>query len=139
MTDLDERLAGYRQWENSDPFEDYVGPLYYKEEKDNYRCAFVVDERHINGQGGLHGGMMMTFGDYAVFFFAKRHLKDIRAVTVTFNSELCAGAGVGDFIEATGEVVHETGGMLFMRGTLFRGETTLLNFSSVLKKLRPKK
>lgn len=134
----DERLEGYSVWHGHDPFEDFVGPLYFKDEGDSSRCAFVVDERHVNGQAGLHGGMLMTFGDYALFLFAQTHLKGIRAVTVSFNAQFTAVAHVGDFVEATGEVVHETGGMLFMRGKITSGERLLLNFSAVLKKLRPK-
>lgn len=134
----DARLEGYEFWEGHDPFEDYVGPLYYKKEGDSYRCAFVVEEKHLNGQAGLHGGMMMTFADYALFLFAKEHLKENRAVTVSFSSDFTASEGAGAFVEATGEVVHETRGMLFLRGKIESGGKVLLNFSAVLKKLRPK-
>ena len=132
----DARLAGYLQWESVDPFEDYIGPFYYKEEEDTYRCAFVVAAKHINGQGGLHGGMMVSFADYALFMFARNHLAGARAVTVTLNSEFASAAIEGEFLEATGEVVHETRGMLFLRGTIFSGDRVILNFSGVLKKLR---
>ncbi|MCH7960070.1 MAG: PaaI family thioesterase [Candidatus Hydrogenedentes bacterium] len=133
----DARLAGYSQWEGVDPFEDYIGPLFYKEEDGIYRCAFVVTRKHVNGQGGLHGGMMMSFADYALFMFARNHLEGGRAVTVTFNAEFASVAQEGEFVEATGEVVHETRGMLFMRGSVFSGDRVILNFSGVLKKLRP--
>ena len=133
----DARLAGYSQWEGVDPFEDYIGPLFYKEEDGIYRCAFVVAGKHVNGQGGLHGGMMMSFADYALFMFARNYLAGGRAVTVTFNAEFASVALEGEFVEATGEVVHETRGMLFMRGSIFSDDRVILNFSSVLKKLRP--
>ena len=136
-TDLAERLAGYSQWDGVDPFEDHIGPLFYKEENGVYRCAFIVEGKHINGQGGLHGGMMVSFADYALFMFAQNQLAGTRAVTVTLNSEFASAAIQGEFLEATGEVVHETRGMLFMRGTIFSGDRTILNFSGVLKKLRP--
>ena len=139
MSELDPRLEGYTCWQGHDPFEDYIGPLYFKVTDGVYRCAFVVDEKHVNGQGGLHGGMMVSFADYSMFLIAQPHLEGIRAVTVTLNSEFASVARVGEFVEATGEVVHETGGMLFMRGKVFTGERLILNFSGVLKKLRPKK
>lgn len=136
---MDSRLEGYSLWEGHDPFEDYVGPLYYREQGDGtYRCAFVIDEKHVNGQNGLHGGMLMTFADYALFLIARPRLKDMRAVTVTFNAEFTSVARVGDFVEASGEVVHETRGMLFLRGVISSGDRVLLNFSGVLKKLKPR-
>ena len=137
MGDRDARLEGYAECEGFDAFEDYVGPLYYKEEEDGeVRCAFVVDGKHVNGQNALHGGMLMTFADYALFLFARKALGNQRAVTVSFSSEFTAAVGEGEFIEATGEVVHETGGLLFVRGKVFCEDTVLLNFSAVLKKLR---
>lgn len=139
MAVIDERLKGYSQWEGIDPFEDFVGPLHYKEVDGENRCAFIVTERHINGQRGLHGGMLMTFADYALFMFARKHLEGQHAVTVSFNSQFTAVSKLGDFVEATGEVVHETRGMLFLRGTVFTADTVLLNFSAVLKKIGPRK
>lgn len=134
---MDDRLEGYNEWHGHDPFEDYVGPLYFKVEDGHCRCAMIVDERHVNGQQGIHGGMLMTFADYSLFLFAQSHLDMARAVTVTFTAQFTAVKRIGDFVECTGEVVHETRGMLFMRGTVFSGDTVLLNFTGVLKKLRP--
>ena len=137
MGDRDARLEGYSEWKGFDAFEDYVGPLYYKEADDGeVRCAFVAADKHVNGQSVLHGGMLMTFADFALFLVARKALGGQRAVTVSFSSDFTAGIGEGELIEATGEVVHETGGLLFMRGRVFCEETTLLRFSAVLKKLR---
>ncbi len=139
VAEQDARLAGYTLWEDNDPFEDYVGPMYYKKEKSGgVRCAFVTQPKHMNGQGGLHGGMLMTFADYALFLFAEKALGEQRAVTVSFSSDFTTGVGEGEFVETTGEIVHETPEMLFLRGTIFCGDTVLLNYSAVLKKVRPK-
>ncbi len=138
----DARLAGYQKWEGIDPFEDYCGPFYYRQAADGrYVAAFVADARHMNGGSSIHGGCLMTFADYSLFIFAKPALTNASAVTVTFSSEF-VGAGLeGDFVEAEGEIVRETGSLIFTRGTIFTrregGEVvTLLTFSGVLKKLR---
>lgn len=138
---MDERLQGYQTWElGHDPFEDFVGPFYFKEEGEERRCAFIADERHVNGGGFMHGGMLMTFADFALFVFARTTLvqEGIHAVTVSFNSDFLSPVHPGDFVEATGEVVHETRGMIFIRGIVFVGERTVLRFSGVIKKIRPK-
>ena len=137
MGDRNARLEGYTEWKGFDAFEDYVGPFYYRQEEDGeVRCAFVVAGKHVNGQNALHGGMLITFADYALFLFARKALGNQRAVTVSFSSDFTAKVGEGEFVEATGEVVHETGGLLFLRGKVFREDTVLLSFSAVLKKLR---
>jgi len=140
MSTTDPRLAGYQQWEGFDPFEEQSGPYFFKEEGvGRYRCAFITEGNHLNGQGALHGGALMTFADFAAFVFARPSLvQGVHAVTVSLNAEFTAAAGTGEFVEATGEIVHETGGMIFVRGIVCSGDRTLLNFSAVLKKLRPK-
>ncbi len=135
---IDARLQGYTESNGRDPFEHFVGPLYYRfDAEGNCRCAFIIERKHVNGQGNLHGGMLMTFADFAMFFIAQKCLGDLRAVTVTLNGEFTSAAKEGEFVEAIGEVVHETGGMVFVRGTIVSEDRVLLNFSGVLKKLRP--
>lgn len=140
---LDARLSGYKTWEEGhDPFEDHVGPFYYREEADgSYRCAFVADARHVNGGGFMHGGMLMTFADYALFVIARPALipENAHAVTVSFNGDFTSSAYPGDFVEATGEIVHQTKNMIFVRGTIFAADRTLMSFSGVIKKIRPRK
>lgn len=140
---MDELLKGYQTWElGHDPFEDQIGPLYFKEQDDgSYRCAFIADERHVNGGGFMHGGMLMTFADFALFVIARPALlpEGVHAVTVSFSSDFTSSAHPGEFVEATGDIVHETRGMIFVRGTIFTGDRTLMRFSGVIKKIRPKK
>ncbi len=137
MSEHDLTREGYELWHGEDPFEDYIGPLYYKQENGQCRCAFVISDHHVNSQGGLNGGMLMAFGDYALFLIARSHLSTGKAVTLTFDAQFTAVAKKGELVECTGEVVHETGGLLFMRGMVFSGDTLLLNFTATLKKLRP--
>ena len=77
----------------------------------------------------------MTFADYALFALAGDVL-DGPGVTVSFNSEFISAVGSGNLIEATGEVVRNTRSMVFVRGQVFCGDDTLLNFSGVIKRIR---
>lgn len=131
------RLEGYQAWEGgTDPFEDYAGPYFFKKMEDgSIRCAFEALPHHCNGGGFLHGGSLMTFADYALFALAGDVL-DGPGVTVSFNSEFISAVGAGNFIEATGEVVRNTRSMIFVRGQVFCGDETLLNFSGVIKRIR---
>jgi len=136
-TEIDPRLDGYQKWEGFDAFEDQSGPYYFRELEDGtYRCAFISEAKHMNGQGNMHGGAMMTFADYAIFVIARPAIENVPAVTLTLNSEFISAAGIGEFIEATGEIVRETGSLVFVRGKIFSGDRPLLTFSGVLKKIR---
>lgn len=133
--DLEER--GYRTWGTPDAFEDYIGPFYFKKMEDgSYHCAFVSEEKHLNGGGMLHGGMLMSYADFALFAIARDHLDmDGMAVTVSMNSEFISAGPVDAVIEATGEVTRATRSLIFARGRIFCGDTTVMTFSGIMKKL----
>ncbi|MGX1196832.1 PaaI family thioesterase [Parvibaculum sp. MBR-TMA-1.3b-4.2] len=140
------RLAGYQTWDGHDPFEDHAGPFYFRKTEDGeVACAFEATEKHCNGGGFLHGGLLMTFADFSLFAIGEAALNG-PAVTVSFNAEFTAAATAGDFIEARGDIVQNTGSMVFLRGQVFTRkeidgdlrELPLLNFSGIVKKLRKK-
>jgi uncharacterized protein (TIGR00369 family) len=128
--------AGWRTWAGTDAFEDQTGPFYVREQDGVVRCAFRADARHMNAGGFMHGGCMMTFADFSLFAIGWKHLEGVRAVTVSLNGEFLGPAGVGDLIEATGEVTKAGGSLLFVRGLVSTGGAPMLNFSGVIKKIR---
>ncbi|ABS62697.1 thioesterase superfamily protein [Parvibaculum lavamentivorans DS-1] len=139
-TSLSSRLAGYETWNGHDPFEDHAGPFFFRRHEDgSITCAFEATPTHCNGGGFLHGGMLMTFADYSLFAIGKDVL-DGPCVTVSLTGEFTAAAGAGEFVESRGEVVRNTGSMVFLRGQVFTGhgadERILLNFSGIVKRVK---
>ena len=139
------RLAGYRQWEGSDPYEEHTGPFFFRElTQYRYQCAFEAKAHHVNGQGAIHGGCMMSFADFALFVFARPALEDISGVTVSFSSDFIGAGFEGDLVLADGEIVRETGSLVFLRGLMTADRegadspAPLLNFSGIIKKIRPR-
>ena len=140
MSELNQKLLndGYALWGDEDPYEALIGPFYMKDNGDGtYRSAFFSERRHVNTGGALHGGLLMSFADYSLFAIAKDQL-DGPCVTVGFNSEFIGAIGDGHLIESSGEVLRATRSLLFVRGTIFTGDQTLLSFSGVLKRIRKK-
>lgn len=138
MSETIEKLVeeGYATWGDVDPYEDMVGPFYLKDNGDGtYRSAFISEKRHTNSSGALHGGLLMSFADFALFAIARNEIGE-QCVTVGFNSEFISAVGAGNRIEATGEVLRATRSLIFVRGKIFSGEETLMSFSGVLKKVR---
>ncbi|WP_202944005.1 PaaI family thioesterase [Parvibaculum lavamentivorans] len=137
---MSSRLAGYETWNGHDPFEDHAGPFFFRRHEDgSITCAFEATPTHCNGGGFLHGGMLMTFADYSLFAIGKDVL-DGPCVTVSLTGEFTAAAGAGEFVESRGEVVRNTGSMVFLRGQVFTGhgadERILLNFSGIVKRVK---
>jgi uncharacterized protein (TIGR00369 family) len=127
---------GYRLFEFIDPFEELVGPLCFKEdEAGRFRCAFEATPRHANTSGQIHGGMLMTFADFALCLAATHGLPGERCVTVSLTCEFTAPGEVGDFIESTAEVVRRTRSLTFVRGQVTAGDRILLNYSAIVTRL----
>ena len=126
---------GYRTYDYEDPFEDLVGPIGYRVDGGAVSFAFRSDGRHANTGGTLHGGMLMTFADYALCLTAVWDQPGEKCVTVSCNCEFVAAGQPGDVVEATGEVTRRTRSLTFVRGQLAVGDRLLLTFSGIVKRL----
>ncbi len=99
------------------------------------RCAFRVEQKHLNGLRNVHGGCFMTFADYCLFAFASPLLQG-PGVTVSFSCEFLDAAHEGELIEADGEVMRAGGSLIFLRGLLRSGERKLFTFSGTIKRVK---
>ena len=128
-------FAGWRTW-SRDNFESHNGPFWHRMEDDGQiRAAFRVQNKHLNGQGNVHGGAFMAFADYCLFAFAAPVLQG-PGVTVSFSCEFLDAAREGELVEATGEITRAGGSLIFLRGLLTSGERSLFTFSGTIKRVK---
>jgi uncharacterized protein (TIGR00369 family) len=139
---MDSNVVAEGEWAgwhrpDTDPFELHAGPFYCRRTAAGTRLsAFRVTRQHLNMMNSVHGGCLMAFADFSLFWIAREELEGIGAVTASFNSEFLDGATEGELIESTGEVLRVTGSMIFVRGLIRSGSRSLLSFSAILKKTR---
>jgi len=136
-------LTGYICHPGMDPYEDHTGPFGYKTLDDGrVLSAFYAEERHLNGGGFLHGGLLMTFADTALFNIGGEHLNG-PSVTLNLSGDFTAAAPKGRMIYADGKVMKATRGLVFIQGRIFDEhdgeERVLLSFSGIVKKLKAPK
>ncbi len=128
-------FAGWRTW-SRDSFESNNGPFWHKVEDDGrVRCAFRVEQKHLNGMSNVHGGCYMTFADYCLFALASPTLTG-PGVTITFACEFLDAAKEGELIECEGEMTRAGGSLIFIRGTLVSGARRLFTFSGTIKRVK---
>jgi len=135
-------LARYSVFTPPDPFEDHVGPLYFRIDGDaskagSVHCVLPTEGRHGNYRGGVHGGATLTFADYALCLVAGRAAdggtNTSFAMTVSIAVEFLSAGRVGAPLEATGEPLQVTGRLAFARGSVTQQSKTIALWSGVVR------
>jgi len=127
---------GYSTDPGFDAAEDHVGPFYYRREGEQFDCAFLPGTKNCNVNGLVHGGVLMTFADFALCMAATNHYQDESCATVSFHADFTAAASEGKLVTCRPEVTRKTGSMVFVSGKLTSDEQVVMTFSSVVKRLR---
>ena len=124
---------GFTQTRLIDPFELHVGPFYEQGETGAKRFCFRVDKRHVNMNGVIHGGMLMTFADAAMGQAAWDATDHGDVVTLNMQSQFLAPAREGDWIEVAPVLTRRTRSLLFLRGDFTVDGVAVYSMSSVWK------
>jgi uncharacterized protein (TIGR00369 family) len=135
-------LGRYSVFVPPDPFEDHVGPFYFRITGDarqagSVHCVLPTQARHGNYAGGVHGGATLTFADYALCLVAGRAAdggtNTAFAMTVSIAVEFLDAGRIGPPLEATGEPLQVTGRLAFGRGKVTQEGRTLALWSGVCR------
>jgi len=126
---------GFKHYSGESPAEDNIGPFFYSKQGDVLRLGMRAGDKHGNGMGRVHGGVLLAYADYAATMLALSGVKNETCVTVSLTSDFLAAVNIGDWIEGTGEVIKRTGSMTFLRGQLMVADNTVLTFQSVLRRI----
>ncbi|SRR5690349_15212545 len=126
--------AGWSRWIGDEPFEEAVGPFYARREAgDAFVAGCRMKAMNLRSGGIAHGGMLMTFADFALFMIAQDDIAGQDAITVSMTSDFLAGAPAGSLLVARGDVLKRGRKLLFVRGVVAADETDVLAFSAVIK------
>jgi len=132
-------FAGWTRWRGhfENRFTDLVGPHYYRTLDDGrVECALIGEEKHLNGLGFLHGGFIMAFVDMVLFSVARPLLsKTLGAVTLSCDTHFLGSGVAGTPLVGTGEVLRETGKLIFVRGLLTQDGAKVAAYTATLRKV----
>ena len=115
-----------------------VGPLWSRRQGDSWEYGLLVEPRHENGVGVVHGGMLVTLLDQAVSLVAWAANDQQPCTTIHLDTHFVAPSVAGDFIVARGEVARKTSSLIFLRGTLTVNEKQVMYGQGIMKILRTK-
>ncbi|HEY3716164.1 MAG TPA: PaaI family thioesterase [Jatrophihabitantaceae bacterium] len=90
------------------PFLDLVGPLWVRDSEGlDPIFGLRIEERHANGRGGAHGGILMTMADLVLGYTAAlRREPPIGLTTASVSVDFAGSAQVGDWVTGRADVQH---------------------------------
>lgn len=108
---------GYSPADLGSGFGAAFGPVWL--DRARHRLAFRVAANHANPVGLCHGGALATFADAQLIAIrAGREEGQPHTPTISLSVDYLASAALGDWVEATVELVRETRSLIFVQSVL---------------------
>ena len=121
----------------SSPFNELVGPFYAKRDGAALTLGMLVEEKHQNTRGIVHGGMICTLIDFAMGYAARYAIDPPRSlVTTSLSVDFAANARPGDWIEARMDVMRSGTRVSFINCFVYLGELRIARGSGTFQVLR---
>lgn len=115
-------------------FAGMAGPFWSRGTGPGRTIGFLAEERHNNDHMlTVHGGMLMTFVDNAFGLIAADAIGGVNCVTAQIQFQFVAAAPIGDFFTCTPEIIRQSKHLIFLRGLVRSGETTVASADGIWK------
>lgn len=101
-----------------------------------WRYGLLTSDAHLNPQGVVHGGVLMTLTDHALSLLAWEAAGRAPCTTIQLNTQFLNVVRPGDFVWVDGEVTRRTRTLVFTRGLLRVAERTVGAADGVWRILR---
>ncbi|RJF90431.1 PaaI family thioesterase [Sphingomonas cavernae] len=130
---------GWLIWQLSDPtrFNATLGKLLVRLEPDGQARVRMFPERpHSNLANNVHGGVTLAFIDVSLFAASRMFglIEAASAVTLDLSTQFMGAGRVGEPLDATVELLRETGRLLFLRGLVVQGDERIASFAGTIRK-----
>jgi uncharacterized protein (TIGR00369 family) len=113
-----------------------IGMPWAKRSEDGWRYGMLTTPEHVNPQGVLHGGIIMTFADHGLSLLAWEAAKRAPCTTIQLNTHFLDAVEPGQFVELRGEVTRATKGLVFVRGVMTVGDRDVAAVDGIWRVLR---
>lgn len=126
---------GFKRSDGRGPFSTVNGPIFHRLTDEHVQHAFFAEQRHTNGMGLVHGGMLTAFLDgllaAAVFRGAKRP-----AVTIHLSVDFLHMARTGEWVIGEARLTRATAEVAFAEGRAFVGSRDVVRATGVFKLMK---
>jgi uncharacterized protein (TIGR00369 family) len=123
---------GFRPLFRTSPALDLIGPLYCRGEGVNLVIGLLVEARHCNARGTVHGGILATLADVALgYTMAFSSTPPANLVTANLTLDFAGTAKIGDWLEAHVDVQKRGSRLSFANCYINVNEQRIVRASAV--------
>ena len=125
---------GFIKSQGRGDFSTINGPYYHRaEQRDGLtEQAFFAEQRHANGLGLVHGGMLTAFLDGLLAAAVWRETQT-RSVTIHLSVDFLHMARIGEWVMGDARVTRATRDVAFVEGRAYVGGHDVVRASGVFK------
>lgn len=127
--------SGWRRWPSNGLFK-MIGPIWCKPSVNGgSHFGMVTDERHTNGMGLVHGGVVCSFADNALSIAAYRAVKPDICVTLQLNVHFLLAIKPGSFLRTEASIESRGQSIYFLSGELFVGDRRVATAAGLWRRI----
>jgi acyl-coenzyme A thioesterase PaaI-like protein len=134
MTELP---PGFKPLERTDAVGEWIGPVYARVEPDHVAIGFWVEERHCNGRGRCHGGVLAIFADMQLGLNVTQVTK-MGGPTISLTLDFLDAATPGMWVEGRTEFLKRTPNMSFVQCIATADGAPVLRASAIFRSKSPR-
>jgi acyl-coenzyme A thioesterase 13 len=124
--------GGFTRHPRSSPFLDLIGPLYSRGTGAGLQLALRADQRHTNGSGFVHGGILATLADLALgYAMASSEDPPLALTTASLTIDFAGSATPGDLLTTTVDIQRIGTRMAFANCYLHVAERRIARASGI--------
>ncbi len=126
---------GYEPLFRSSPFLDVIGPVYCrKRHSGGWKIGVRVADKHCNGRGTLHGGVLSALADIALGYNAAFGQDAPRALaTVSLTIDYTASAYVDDWLELECDLFKQGRSLVYGNAFFWRGGERIARANAIFR------
>lgn len=120
--------------EEDNGFNSFVGPLFHKQiDDETFDFRFKPEQRHLNGGGVVHGGMLMSFADHVLGRTVWEATGQKPSTTMSLNCDFVSPGRLDEWIGGTAQITRKTRSIIFVQGLLQQNDKTLMTATGIWK------
>lgn len=125
---------GYYLTERISNFDSMIGPIYEKSDGENYFYGIRIEERHSKSGRMANGSLLFAILNYGLGTMAYFRNGNSDCTPITLNVDYILDVQLAEWIECSGEVVRETGALVFLKGDLHGDQGLVMTGTGIWKK-----